>query len=135
MEESVDTTETSGIAENLEIAETENALEADIDDGLDDDELDRIIAAYEAKMQAEMDKEEQTEILEQAEMDKEEQTEIFEQVGYDKKEWSEALEQAKLDKEEQPEVLEQSELNKEEQTEVLDDKEALASMEIKETEE
>ena len=135
MEESVDTTETSGIAENLEIAETENALEADIDDGLDDDELDRIIAAYEAKMQAEVDKEEQTEILEQAEMDKEEQTEIFEQVGYDKKEWSEALEQAKLDKEEQPEVLEQSELNKEEQTEVLDDKEALASMEIKETEE
>ena len=135
MEESVDTTETSGIAENLEIAETENALEADIDDGLDDDELDRIIAAYEAKMQAEMDKEEQTEILEQAEMDKEEQTEIFEQVGYDKKEWSEALEQAKLDKEEQPEVLEQSELNKEEQTEVLDDKEALASVEIKETEE
>ena len=121
MEESVDTTETSGIAENLEIAETENALEADIDDGLDDDELDRIIAAYEAKMQAEMDKEEQTE--------------IFEQVGYDKKEWSEALEQAKLDKEEQPEVLEQSELNKEEQTEVLDDKEALASVEIKETEE
>ena len=121
MEESVDTTETSGIAENLEIAETENALEADIDDGLDDDELDRIIAAYAAKMQAEMDKEEQTEILEQ--------------VGYDKKEWSEALEQAKLDKEEQPEVLEQSELNKEEQTEVLDDKEALASVEIKETEE